>query len=76
MISGKEIKVIDINSEFYGIPNFQLMENAGKGLAEFIEKKINLITKTFFLYVDLETMVETVHRIQTLAAAAAVVLER
>jgi len=36
MISGKEIKVLDINSEFYGVPTKELMENAGKGVADFI----------------------------------------
>ncbi|MEF8879747.1 MAG: NAD(P)H-hydrate dehydratase [Candidatus Thermoplasmatota archaeon] len=40
MISGKEIKVIDLNSEFYGTPPDILMENAGKGLSGFIDKKI------------------------------------
>jgi len=39
MISGNEIKVLDKNAEFYGIPAFKLMENAGKGVAEFIIKK-------------------------------------
>jgi len=36
MISGNEIKVIDKNSEYFGVPPSQLMENAGKGIAEFI----------------------------------------
>ena len=36
MISGKEIKVLDKNSEFFGIPTIKLMENAGKGIADFI----------------------------------------
>lgn len=40
MIRGKEIKVIDINSEFYGTSNCTLMENAGKGLSNFIEKEL------------------------------------
>ncbi len=38
MISGREIKVLDKNSEFYGVPASQLMENAGKGVADFIKK--------------------------------------
>ncbi|MEF8847684.1 MAG: NAD(P)H-hydrate dehydratase [Candidatus Thermoplasmatota archaeon] len=41
MTTGKEIKVIDINSEFYGTPASELMENAGKGLARFIKKNIS-----------------------------------
>ena len=40
MISGKEIKVLDLNSEFYGIPTISLMENAGKGVADFIIKQM------------------------------------
>jgi NAD(P)H-hydrate epimerase len=37
MISGNEIKVIDRNSEYFGVPSSQLMENAGKGIAKFIK---------------------------------------
>ncbi len=40
MISGKEIKVLDLNSEFYGVPTIKLMENAGKGVADFIIKQL------------------------------------
>jgi NAD(P)H-hydrate epimerase len=40
MITGKEIKVLDKNSEFYGIPTIKLMENAGKGVADFIIKEL------------------------------------
>ncbi|MCK4416329.1 MAG: NAD(P)H-hydrate epimerase, partial [Thermoplasmatales archaeon] len=36
MISGNEIKVADKNSEYFGVPSSQLMENAGKGVAEFV----------------------------------------
>jgi NAD(P)H-hydrate epimerase len=36
MISGKEIKVLDKNAEFNGVPTIMLMENAGKGIADFI----------------------------------------
>lgn len=39
MISGKETKVLDSNAEFYGVPNDILMENAGKGIAEFIKNR-------------------------------------
>jgi NAD(P)H-hydrate epimerase len=40
MISGEEIKVLDKNAEFYGIPTINLMENAGKGLADYIINEI------------------------------------
>ena len=40
MITGEEIKVVDTNSEFFGVPASTLMENAGKGLADFIKKEI------------------------------------
>ena len=40
MISGKEIKVLDNNSEYYGVPTKNLMENAGKGVANFIIDKL------------------------------------
>jgi len=42
MISGKEIKVLDRNAEFYGIPAINLMENAGKGIADFIKNDLKL----------------------------------
>lgn len=38
MIPGKEIKVIDQNSEYFGVPTIQLMENAGKGLSDFVKE--------------------------------------
>ena len=40
MISGKEIKVLDRNAEFYGVPTIELMENAGKGAADFIIEEL------------------------------------
>ena len=40
MISGNEIKVLDRNAEFYGIPTISLMETAGKSVANFIVEKI------------------------------------
>jgi len=40
MISGLEIKVLDKNSEYYGVPTLQLMENAGKGIANLIIKEL------------------------------------
>ena len=41
MISGREIKVLDKNSEFYEVPSYRLMENAGKGVADFVIKHLN-----------------------------------
>lgn len=40
MISEAEIKVLDTNSEYFGVPAAQLMENAGKGTAEYIRQII------------------------------------
>ena len=50
MISGKEIKVLDINAEFYGVPTKELMENAGKGLANFILNEIKPKNKDIFIF--------------------------
>jgi NAD(P)H-hydrate epimerase len=36
MITGKEIKILDKNSEYFGVPPADLMENAGKKVAKFI----------------------------------------
>jgi len=38
MIAADEVKVLDINAEYYGTPPEKLMENAGKHVAEYIEK--------------------------------------
>jgi len=40
MINGSEVKVLDINSDFYGVPTINLMENAGKNVADFVMKKL------------------------------------
>lgn len=40
MLSGKEIKVLDKNAEYYGVPTFKLMENAGKGIADFVIREL------------------------------------
>lgn len=37
-ITGKEMMVVDTNCEYYGLSRLQLMENAGRGLAEEITK--------------------------------------
>ncbi|GAG78670.1 unnamed protein product, partial [marine sediment metagenome] len=38
MISYKELRVLDSNSEYYGITQLKLMESAGKGVADFVNK--------------------------------------
>ncbi|RLF28402.1 MAG: bifunctional ADP-dependent NAD(P)H-hydrate dehydratase/NAD(P)H-hydrate epimerase [Thermoplasmata archaeon] len=38
MIPGSEVRVLDRNAEFYGVKTSVLMENAGRGVADFIEK--------------------------------------
>ena len=50
MLTGKEIHVLDINSEFYGIPTIKLMENAGKNIADFIDKKLKLKQKNIIVF--------------------------
>lgn len=49
MISGKEIKVLDKNAEYYGVPTIDLMENAGKGISEFIIDDIKLKNKEILI---------------------------
>ncbi|HEC81386.1 MAG TPA: NAD(P)H-hydrate dehydratase [Thermoplasmatales archaeon] len=39
MLTAKDVKVLDLNSEFFGVPTETLMENAGKGVADFVVKK-------------------------------------
>jgi NAD(P)H-hydrate epimerase len=39
MITAKEIKVLDRNAEFFDVPSETLMEQAGKGVADFIKTK-------------------------------------
>ena len=45
MLPASEIRVLDINSEYRGVPTSTLMENAGKGVAEFILNNINEVKK-------------------------------
>lgn len=46
MISEKEIKVLDRNSEFFGVPTSQLMENAGRSTAELVKSIVKNTKKT------------------------------
>ncbi len=50
MLSANEVHVSDINSEFYGTKTSELMENAGKGVADFIIKKIKPLDKNILVF--------------------------
>ena len=50
MISGKEIKVLDKNAEFHGVPAIKLMENAGKGVADFIINELKPESKEILFF--------------------------
>ncbi|UCB58880.1 MAG: NAD(P)H-hydrate dehydratase [Thermoplasmatales archaeon] len=50
MISEKEVHVLDKNSEFHGVPTINLMENAGKGVAEFIKKQLKPEIKNILIF--------------------------
>lgn len=50
MISGKEIKVLDKNSEYFGVPPSQLMENAGKGVADFVINQLKPMDKSIIIF--------------------------
>ncbi len=45
MISSKEMRILEINSEALGIPTLLLMENAGSSVVDEIKKRINLSGK-------------------------------
>jgi hydroxyethylthiazole kinase-like uncharacterized protein yjeF len=49
MISEAEIKVLDRNSEFFGVPTLQLMENAGKKVADFVKNIIKNTKKNILI---------------------------
>jgi NAD(P)H-hydrate epimerase len=40
-ISARDMQILDLNCEFYGLSRLQLMENAGRGIAEEIIKRFN-----------------------------------
>jgi len=50
MISEKELKVLDRNSEYYGVPTLQLMENAGKGTAELVRDTVKNTKKNILIF--------------------------
>jgi len=49
MISEAEIKVLDRNSEYFGVPTLHLMENAGKGVAEFVKYTVKSTKKNILI---------------------------
>lgn len=49
MISEAEMKVIDTNSEYFGVPTLQLMENAGKRVSEFVRTTVKDTKKNILL---------------------------
>ena len=49
MISEAEIKVLDRNSEYFGVPTLHLMENAGKGVAEFVRNTVKSTKKNILI---------------------------
>ncbi|MFA5101558.1 MAG: NAD(P)H-hydrate dehydratase [Candidatus Thermoplasmatota archaeon] len=49
MISEAEMKVLDRNAEYFGVPTLHLMENAGRGVAEFVRNTIKDTKKTILL---------------------------
>ncbi len=44
-ITAKEMRIIDINSEYLGVPILELMENAGKGVADAIIERVDVRDK-------------------------------
>jgi len=52
MISYKELKVLDNNSDYYGVTQLKLMESAGKGVADFVEE-INSDNKKIIFFCGL-----------------------
>ena len=49
MISEAEMKVIDTNSEYFGVPTLQLMENAGKSVSEFVRTTVKDTKKNILI---------------------------
>ena len=50
MISGKEIRVLDKNAEYYGVPAQGLMEKAGKGVADFVIKNLDPVNEGILVF--------------------------
>ncbi|MFO7677764.1 MAG: NAD(P)H-hydrate dehydratase [Thermoplasmatota archaeon] len=50
MISAIETKILDTNSEYFGVSTTTLMENAGKSISEFIINSVNIKTKKILIF--------------------------
>lgn len=50
MKSGKEIKVLDKNAEYHGVPTIKLMENAGIGIVDFIKNELKPKNKDIIFF--------------------------
>lgn len=50
MLSEAETKVLDRNSEYFGVPTIQLMENAGKSVADFIRTTVKDTKKNIVIF--------------------------
>ena len=51
MITSKDVKILDINSQYFGTSIEKLMENAGSGAAKFIKKNYNGIKPSEILVI-------------------------
>jgi NAD(P)H-hydrate epimerase len=49
MIPEAEMKVLDRNSEYFGVPTLHLMENAGKGVVEFVRNTVKDTKKNILI---------------------------
>lgn len=49
MISEAEMKVLDRNSEYFGVPTYQLMENAGNAVAKFVRDMVKDTKKNILI---------------------------
>ena len=50
MINAEEVHILDINSEYYGTPADALMENAGKGVYNFIKNELKAKEKNILVF--------------------------
>lgn len=50
MLPEKEVAVLDRNSAYFGVPTLQLMENAGKGVATFLQTLLSSTKKKIVIF--------------------------
>ncbi len=53
VITSEEMEILDINCEYYGLSRLQLMENAGKSVADEIAKRFGENIKTIGIFAGL-----------------------